>query len=179
LRRKKTKEDVMAEGRFQVKREWSLVPGWAIGLAVVGFFGIQLLMTLVLFPRDPNPPPVPFQFVFGGLLGSVLAFLILLVGYVNRDAKRRGMNSALWTALVIFIPNAIGFILYFLLRQPLRLPCPGCGAALNPGVNYCPHCRASLRPTCPECRRAIEPGDKYCAHCGLELRQTTPRLQQV
>lgn len=169
----------MADGRFQLKQEWSLVPGWAIGLAVVFFFGVEILMTLVLFPREPNPPPVPFQLLFGVLMGSMLAFLTLLVGYVNRDAKRRGMSSALWTILVIFIPNAIGFILYFLMRQPLRVPCPGCGAALQPNANYCPSCGVHLRPVCPECRRAIEPGDKYCANCGHELRQGSARLQQV
>jgi predicted amidophosphoribosyltransferase len=109
----------------------------------------------------------------------MLAFLTLLVGYVNRDAKRRGMSAALWTILVIFIPNAIGFILYFLMRQQLRVPCPGCGAALQPSANYCPSCGAHLRPVCPECRRAIEPGDKFCANCGHELRQGTARLQQA
>jgi hypothetical protein len=29
------------------------------------------------------------------------------------------MNSLVWTLLVIFIPNGIGFIIYFLTRQPL------------------------------------------------------------
>ena len=30
----------------------------------------------------------------------------------------------LWTLLAIFIPNAIGIILYFILRDPVPVPCP-------------------------------------------------------
>jgi predicted amidophosphoribosyltransferase len=101
--------------------------------------------------------------------GAIVAFLALLVGYVNRDAKRRGMNVALWTLLVIFVPNAIGFILYFLLRHPLMVTCPQCGTSLNASFNYCSRCRYNLRPTCPECKRPITPGDKFCAYCAREL----------
>ena len=53
-----------------------------------------------------------------------------MIAYVNRDAKRRGMSSALWTFLVIVLTPAyfaIGFILYFLMRQPLPYACPQCG----------------------------------------------------
>jgi RNA polymerase subunit RPABC4/transcription elongation factor Spt4 len=94
-----------------------------------------------------------------------LSFLTLMMGYVNVDARRRGMNRLLWTLLVIFIPNAIGFILYFLLRSPIRLDCPKCGAIVNPQTNYCPSCRHSFHPTCPECKSSVKPGDTFCANC--------------
>ena len=50
-----------------------------------------------------------------------------MIAYVNRDAKRRGMSSGLWTFLVMVLTPAyfaIGFILYFLMRQPLALRLP-------------------------------------------------------
>ena len=58
---------------------------------------------------------------------AMLGIYALLVGYVYGDARRRGMNQVLWTLLAIFIPSAIGVILYFILRDPVPVPCPRCG----------------------------------------------------
>jgi biotin transporter BioY len=80
----------------------------------------------------------------GFFLGWLLAAVVLLTGYVNRDAKRRGMNVVLWTILVLAIPHAIGFVVYFLVRQPLRTPCPACGAPVPGSVSYCPSCGSKL-----------------------------------
>ena len=72
-------------------------------------------------------PPMPVWYPDQHLsAASFLAIVILMIGYVNADSKRRGMNSLLWTLLVIFIPKALGFIAYFLLRKPLMMPCPKC-----------------------------------------------------
>jgi hypothetical protein len=159
----------MIEEKPQIGEEVRLVPWWAIGLAIVLFAGVQVLMHVVLFPREPHPPPFGLQLFAGFMAGSVVAFLVLLVGYVTRDAKRRGMNVALWTLLVIFVPNAIGFIIYFLLRQPLMTKCPQCGATANPSFNYCSKCKYNLRPSCPQCKREVRPDDKYCPYCAQEL----------
>ncbi len=48
------------------------------------------------------------------------------------------MNYVLWTFLVILVPNAIGFIIYFVVRQPIMGTCPQCGATVNPGVQLLP-----------------------------------------
>jgi hypothetical protein len=159
----------MIEEKAQISEEIRLVPWWAIALAVVLFAGIQVLLHVVLFPREPHPPPFGFQLFVGLMAGTVLAFLVLLVGYVTRDAKRRGMNVPLWTLLVIFVPNAIGFIIYFLLRQPLMTKCPRCGATANPNFNFCSKCKYNLRPACPQCKREVRPDDKYCPYCAQEL----------
>jgi len=161
----------MAEERINIAEEIKLIPWWVFGLAVVAFAGLQAFFLLVAFPRQPHPPPRALQIFFGVLTGTVLAFFILLVGYVNRDAKRRVMNVALWTVLVIFIPYAIGFIIYFLLRHPLMVPCPQCVAMVNPSFNYCPKCKFNLHPSCPQCHRTVRLGDTYCPYCALELTQ--------
>lgn len=47
------------------------------------------------------------------MLMIIVALLPLLIGvYVYRDAKRRGMNAALWTLIAILAPSLIGFIIY-------------------------------------------------------------------
>lgn len=160
----------MAEERFNIAEEIKLIPWWAFGLAVVAFAGMEALF-LILVPRHPHPPPRALQVFLGALTGTVLGFLMLLYGYVNRDAKRRGMNAVLWTVLVIFIPNAIGFIIYFLVRHPLMVTCPQCVTMVNPSFNYCPKCKFNLHPSCPECHRAVRLGDTYCPYCAHELTQ--------
>jgi hypothetical protein len=76
----------------------------------------------------------------GLLAGVVIAIWILGVGYVNADARRRGMPPILWTLIVVFIPNLLGFLLYFALRRPVALPCPHCGQATTAGQRFCSWC---------------------------------------
>ncbi|MGA7226575.1 MAG: PLDc N-terminal domain-containing protein, partial [Candidatus Acidiferrales bacterium] len=57
--------------------------------------------------------------------GIIVVVWILMIGYVYGDAKRRGMRHVMWTLLAIFIPDMIGVILYFILRDPLMNKCPG------------------------------------------------------
>jgi len=162
-------EMTMSEAKPNIAEEAKVVPGWAIGLAVMLFAGLQVLMHLVLFPREPHPTPLAWRIFIGFMAGAALAVFVLLIGYVNRDAKRREMNVTLWTLLVIFVPYCIGFIVYFMLRQPLRGPCPKCGALADPSFNFCPKCKFNLHPACPECHRTIQAGDRYCPFCAKEL----------
>jgi len=108
-------------------------------------------------------------------VGIVPAIWVLLIGYVYADAKRRGMRYVMWTLLAIFIPDAIGVILYFILRDPLMKPCPGCSQVLKSGYTFCPYCGTSLLPTCPNCGRSVELGWANCPQCGTKLPSPAPR----
>jgi hypothetical protein len=77
---------------------------------------------------------------FGLLAGVVIALWILCLGYVNADARRRAMPPILWTLIAAFIPNLLGFLLYFALRRPISLPCPQCGQATTAGQRFCSWC---------------------------------------
>lgn len=100
---------------------------------------------------------------------TVLWLWFVMIFYVARDSRRRRMNVALWTLLVIIIPNALGFIIYFLLREPVPASCPKCSASMRPEFGFCPACGEALAPTCPGCRHPIEPGWTSCAFCGVKL----------
>jgi len=155
-----------------MKSEIMIIPGWAFALSAILFLTIPFVFfNFVWANQSRAPAPLPFEILVSILPGTVLAFLTLMVGYVNKDAGRRGMSRTLWTLLVIFIPNAIGFILYFLLRSPLRIACPKCGTVVHPGVNFCPACRYSFHPTCPQCRATVRPGDTFCPNCGDKIPQ--------
>ena len=140
----------------------------AFGLAVVGFLGI-LGLVIGAALADKNHPPMALMIAVGIFAGTALACFILLIGYVNRDAGRRGMSRILWTLVAIFIPNALGIVLYFILRKPRALNCPQCSVAVDPGFGFCPRCRYRLAPVCSQCQRAVHDGDKFCPYCGGEI----------
>jgi hypothetical protein len=102
-----------------------------------------------------------------------IALYVLLLGYVWGDARRRGMNHVLWTLLALFIPYAVGIILYFLMRDPVPVPCPACGTLARKGHAYCARCGAAVRPACPECRQPVEPGYRNCPGCGRALGEAS------
>jgi len=143
-------------------------------------FGIYFVLATVVFKcavmRDPDFRSWPLlgkvAFPYGIFL--LLLALILLVGYVYADAKRRRMRYVMWTWLALLIPDGIGIILYFILRDPLPLPCPSCRADVPAKFTFCPHCGTALQPTCPQCGKAVEHGWANCPNCGVKLpRQTT------
>jgi hypothetical protein len=108
--------------------------------------------------------------VFLGIaIGCVTAAYLLLVAYVNQDAKRRDMGQLLWTLLVIFIPNGIGFLAYFLLRKPLVQSCPKCGDRIDKGFHFCPKCGFALSPTCGQCGQTVSAEYVCCPFCGKTL----------
>ena len=148
--------------------EIRIIPWWAYLLGGIGFLCMQAVFNGKV-RLQPNAPPAAVCALLGVLVGTILACYMLLIGYVNRDAARRGMNRVLWTILVIFIPNALGFILYFLLRQPMMQPCPQCRAQVQTSFNYCPTCNTKLHPHCAQCQRMVQLTDTFCPYCGYKL----------
>jgi hypothetical protein len=145
-------------------RELAIVPRWVLALAAVVF--VATSVSLVYLFGGLRFTLAPQALILGVFSGSMIALLIMAAGYVNRDAARRGMSPALWTVLVLVIPNAIGFILYFVLRAPIRVPCPACGAAMAPQAAFCSKCGAALGSVCAGCGRRIGDDDRFCASCG-------------
>jgi quinol-cytochrome oxidoreductase complex cytochrome b subunit len=166
-------------------QEFKLVPRWLISTVVVLFVIAQIIGQVVLHfqlanheqvfnPELDSDPGAAGAALFGIITAGSLVFamIIFMVGYVNQDAKRRGMNSTLWTFLVlILMPGylVLGFIIYLLMREPLPYNCPQCGATVGARFNFCPNCKANLHPACPQCKREVAETDKFCAYCGAEL----------
>ena len=159
----------MAHENVRFADEFRIIPGWIKGLTITQFIVGEALA--LLSPLRGSATLGVRMAVMAAVM-LVIGFLLLLFGYINRDAKRRGMNSTLWTLLAIFVPYLIGLIIYFLIREPLPYSCPGCGASVNARFNFCPGCKHDLRPSCPQCKREVRSGDKYCPYCAQELAPT-------
>jgi len=174
------------ERNLRFWQEFKLVPRWLIGTVVVlWLIAVAIAVTVNLnpalndgqmFPPELQGHPVAQSIALAGIVTAASLFLasfIFLVAYVNRDAKRRGMNSALWTLLVIVLCPAyfaIGFIIYFLMRQPLPYNCPQCAATVDARYNFCPNCKCNLHPSCPQCKQEVVETDKFCPYCAQDLR---------
>jgi hypothetical protein len=156
-------------------QEWALVPAgarWIAGLAGLAFTGLMagIFILPLLLEREYEGLLFVSPFFLLSLIGAVaMAIYIMLVGYVYGDARQRGMNQVLWTLLAVFIPSAVGIILYFILRDPVPVPCPSCGALARKGHAFCAGCGAAVRAACPQCRQPVEAGWRNCARCGAVL----------
>ena len=166
--------------------EFGIVPRWLIGLVIVLFLAAQVIAFVVntkvfapngeIFPPELKGDVALASLALAGIVTGVslvMASMIFLIAYVNRDAKRRGMNSALWTILVIILLPAwgfIGFVIYFLMREPLPYPCPQCASVVGARFNFCPNCKCNLHPSCPQCKHEVGELDKFCPSCGNDLK---------
>jgi hypothetical protein len=119
--------------------------------------------------------PLAGKVIIPLITGVVVLIYVLLVGFVYGDAKQRGMRYVMWTLLAILIPDAIGIILYFILREKLPTTCPHCSTKVLAKFAFCPNCGTSVKPTCPQCGEAVELRWLNCAHCGTKLPTPTPR----
>jgi hypothetical protein len=136
-------------------------PAWVVGILLA--IGIRIVIV------QDRQLSVSAQIALATLCGTLLFCYALLAGYVYADAKRRGMRYVMWTFLAVLVPNAIGFILYFVLRDPLLVSCASCGARARQNLSYCPQCGSPLGRSCPQCHRTVEPGWANCAYCGAKL----------
>lgn len=163
--------------RFREEMSMIRWPAWLVAACIWAVMG--LILELGPFREDPTmrrwDPALQGLLVF--VAGLPLAVYALLVGYVYADAKRRAMRYVVWTLLAALIPNGIGIILYFIMREPLARPCPNCGTRTRAGFAFCPVCGTTLSQACPNCRSAVEPGWSHCVRCGAPLHATpTPSL---
>lgn len=179
-------EEKMRLIRFRMKREEfkfskdiRLIPRRLV-YAVICLFVVTHIIAQFVFWTVREPLQYNWSLEMNALaLAGIVTFsyflfaaVIFMVGYVNRDAKRRDMNSTLWTILTIVLLPAylfVGFLVYFLIRNPLPFNCPECSTEVSARFNYCPNCKYNLRPACPQCNRELQETDRFCPYCATDL----------
>ena len=104
----------------------------------------------------------------------ILALPVLVGVYVHKDAKKRGMDAVLWTAVAILVPGLIGLIVYLVVRgNRADAVCPVCERDVTPAYTRCPYCGNSLKACCGTCGMVIDPSWKLCPQCGTDITPET------
>ena len=147
----------------------NLIPGWAVVLSLVVFAAVQYLFHGVM-PHHKHEM-LPMRLLMGYSWGTLFASYVLLVGYVSRDVRRRGMSAPLWMLIVVLMPGGVGAIVYFLLRQPLVSRCPHCRTEIASSFHFCPQCQFQMAPVCGRCFRGVQITDIFCTQCGHDLAE--------
>jgi hypothetical protein len=75
------------------------------------------------------------------VLVAILAIDIALLVWVARDAKSRGMDSAVLWMLLVMCTSVVGLVIYLLSRpQGTLVTCPHCSNTRLQASAKCPHC---------------------------------------
>jgi hypothetical protein len=75
------------------------------------------------------------------ILIALVALNIAILVWVARDAKARGMDSAVLWMLLVFFLGLLGLVIYLFSRpQGITVPCPNCGNNRLQSSMRCPHC---------------------------------------
>ena len=167
---------------LRFSEEMQLIPRTLINIMIIILCVAEGVLMTMCYNSIPEHWSITDEFgknagtlaVGGIVLGVwlVLSIVVFLIGYVYVDAKRRDMNAGLWVFLIlVMLPGwvVMGFIFYFIAREPLPYHCPRCGTTVSARFNYCPGCKYSLHPTCTHCQREIGDVDKFCPHCGTDV----------
>lgn len=149
-----------------------MIPVWSMVLAGVAFVLVEYYFWFVLPKyRHHGPGPLGLDIYFNLSWGILVALYFLLVGYVSKDAPRRGMSTRFWMLVCVVLPGGIGAVLYVLLRQPLLTTCPACGSMAQSDYHFCPQCAYQLMASCGKCYRSVRTTDQYCTRCGHGLAE--------
>src|SRR6202000_1233747 len=149
--------------------ELRMIPRWSMVLAVILFIAMQYLFHGVL-PHHKHEM-LPMRVMMGYTWGALVASYALLLGYVSRDVKRRGMSAGLWMLVCVVLPGGIGSVVFFMLRQPILSRCPNRATALEGSYHFCRQCQFQMAPVCGVCHRGVKITDVYCTQGGHDLAE--------
>jgi RNA polymerase subunit RPABC4/transcription elongation factor Spt4 len=77
----------------------------------------------------------------------------------------------MWATIVVFVPNLIGLIIYFITRSSSqRVVCPTCRRPVGKDYAMCPYCGSPIENKCPGCGRGVSVEWNLCPYCSAKLK---------
>jgi len=114
----------------------------SLTLAAVVLLSIAGLLYAQQAPSQPDAEACAAA--CGGLMLGIIVLLtlhIILLVWVARDAKARGMDSAVLWMILVMITGLIGLVIYLFSRSEGTLVrCASCGNKRLHASAKCPHC---------------------------------------
>ena len=153
-----------------VTNDSRLIPTWSVVVAALAFVLVEYYFWLIAPETNHHhEPALPLRIYLNLSWGLLASLYFLMLGYVSKDAPRRGMSVRFWMMVCLAMPGGIGAVLYFLLRQPEVSLCPACGTHVQGDFHFCPQCNCKLTASCNNCFRSVRASDQFCTRCGHEL----------
>ena len=153
------------------REEMKVIPRGAWIIAILLYFVSLASSWWVFFPHDEGFSYWPRWglTLFAVVVPLFLAAYVLLLGYVNADARRRGIRYVMWTLLAFFIPMQSASSCTSILRSSAarRAPARHIGEvtasrfARNAAALWRRHARSAV----PQCSRW-----SHCTKCGAGLQ---------
>lgn len=142
---------------------------------------LQYVNNIMAFLTNPI-----WKYLLYGIIFMLIIVWLSFVYWTYRDAKFRDAPAFFW-AIIVFLFNYIGLILYLILRPPefvddiierdleikrmeflldsAYLRCPACGKEVKDDFLICPHCRKKLKNSCISCGKPLNLDWKICPYC--------------
>jgi hypothetical protein len=127
---------------MNIRQSLSVVPKavqiWSLVIA-----GCAVLIGLGAGYHEAQGPALRTMSIYAGaglFGGVVIAAWLLCLGFVFADARRRAMRPFLWVLVAALFPHLLGFLLYFVLRQPIASTCSHCGRTISLNERFCSWC---------------------------------------
>ena len=126
-----------------------------------------------------------WKYLLYGIIFLLILTWLSFVYWTYRDARLRNAPAPFW-AIIVFIFNYVGLILYLILRPPEyiddvverdleirktewllagKTKCPACGREIRDDFLICPYCRRKLKNSCVDCGRPLNLDWKICPYC--------------
>ncbi len=130
-----------------------------------------------------------WRYLAYGIIFILIVIWLSFVYWTYRDARLRNTSiiAALFWALVVFLFNFLGLLIYLILRpteyiedvkeraleiERIQLfldsnisKCPSCSDKVMVDFMVCPHCRKKLKNSCISCEKPLEFNWKICPYC--------------
>jgi uncharacterized membrane protein YhaH (DUF805 family) len=107
---------------------------------------------------------------------AIFVINIIILVWVAKDAKARGMGSPIGWLILVFFTGILGLIIYYFARPSGdKTLCPNCSNLRLSSMMTCPHCGNSKantpsRPAEPYVPPApASSGQKFCSACGAKI----------
>jgi hypothetical protein len=128
---------------MNIRRFLSVVPK-AVQIWSLVIVGCAVLIGLGVGYHEAQPGTalrILFIYASAGLFGGVVtAAWLLCLGFVFADARGRAMRPFLWVLVAALFPHLLGFLLYFVMRQPIASTCSHCGRTIALNQLFCSWC---------------------------------------
>jgi hypothetical protein len=145
---------------MRIRRFLSIVPK-AVQLWALVIVSCAVLMGLALgYKAIDQGDGLRTMFIDGGaafVAGIVVATWLLCLGFVFADARWRAMRPVLWVLVAALFPHLLGFLLYFVMRQPIASNCIHCGQVIPQHQRFCSWCgKPQTLETSGDVRMAVD-----------------------